>query len=216
MFPLGMPLLPGGILPLHVFEDRYRQMLSDCLAVDERGGTEGRAEFGQVLITRGREAGGGDERAMIGTAAQIVRVEALDTGTFAVVAVGTRRIAVDRWLDDDPYPRAEVSDFPDLVATDLDHAVFAARAEELYRSLKRVLGLAVEVGEVGADALQAVDLEIDATADPVSTSYRLAGAAPLGPADRYRLLAAAGPEERLGALGEVLTDVESMLQFRLS
>ena len=50
MFPLGSPLLPGGVLPLHVFEPRYRQMVIDCLQAD------GEPEFGQALITHGREA----------------------------------------------------------------------------------------------------------------------------------------------------------------
>ncbi|MGI9644583.1 MAG: LON peptidase substrate-binding domain-containing protein, partial [Ilumatobacteraceae bacterium] len=59
MFPLGMVLLPGGVLPLHVFEERYRRMIVDCLQ------TDGTPEFGQALITHGSEAGGGDERAMV-------------------------------------------------------------------------------------------------------------------------------------------------------
>jgi uncharacterized protein len=71
MFPLGSVLLPGGVLPLHVFEPRYRQMVIDCLQQD------GTPEFGQALITHGREAGGGDERATIGTVAQLIQIEAL-------------------------------------------------------------------------------------------------------------------------------------------
>ncbi len=85
MFPLGSVLLPGGLLPLHVFEPRYRQMVIDCLQED------GTPEFGQTLITHGREAGGGDQRADIGTVAQMVQVDALDDGRYAVVAVGVRR-----------------------------------------------------------------------------------------------------------------------------
>ncbi|MGK0312450.1 MAG: Lon protease-like protein, partial [Ilumatobacter sp.] len=88
MFPLGMVLLPGGILPLHVFEPRYRQMVVDCLRQD------GEPEFGQALITHGSEAGGGDERAMVGTIAQMIKVEALDEERYSMVTVGTRRIRV--------------------------------------------------------------------------------------------------------------------------
>jgi Lon protease-like protein len=102
MFPLGSVLLPGGLLPLHVFEPRYRQMIIDCLQED------GEPEFGQVLITHGREAGGGDERAMVGTVAQVLQIDALDEGRYALVAVGTRRIKVNAWLPDDPYPLADV------------------------------------------------------------------------------------------------------------
>ena len=82
MFPLGSVLLPGGLLPLHVFEPRYRQMVIDCLAED------GEPEFGQALITHGREAGGGDERATVGTVAQVLQIDALDEGRYALVASG--------------------------------------------------------------------------------------------------------------------------------
>ena len=58
MFPLGSVLLPGGVLPLHVFEPRYRQMVIDILAED------GTPEFGQALLTHGWESGGGGVRAM--------------------------------------------------------------------------------------------------------------------------------------------------------
>ena len=108
MFPLGSVLLPGAVLPLHVFEARYRKLVIDCLADDT-----GDPEFGVTLIERGWEVGGGDERASVGTVARMVRVEALDGGRYAVVAVGTRRIRVNAWLPDDPYPVADVDDWPD-------------------------------------------------------------------------------------------------------
>ena len=105
MFPLGTVLLPSLLLPLHVFEPRYRTLVDDCVAGD--------GEFGVVLIERGSEVGGGDVRTDVGTVARILEVERFDDGRFAVAAVGTRRIRVERWLDDDPYPRAEVHDWPD-------------------------------------------------------------------------------------------------------
>ena len=83
-------------------------MVIDCLQDD------GTPEFGQTLITHGHEAGGGDERAMIGTVAQMIQIEALDEERYAIVAVGVRRIAVNAWLPDDPYPLADVDDFPDV------------------------------------------------------------------------------------------------------
>ena len=113
MFPLGSVLLPGGVLPLHVFEPRYRQLVIDCLADDS-----GDPEFGVTLIERGWEVGGGDQRADVGVVARMVQVEALDDGRYAVVAVGTRRIRVNAWLPDDPYPLADVDDWPDEAPDD--------------------------------------------------------------------------------------------------
>ena len=59
-------------------------------------------------------------------------------------------------------------------------------------------------------------IETDISDDPLVATYHLAAIAPLGPADRYRLLAAPGPAARLAALDEILDDVDAMLKFRLS
>jgi Lon protease-like protein len=203
MFPLGSVLLPGGLLPLHVFEPRYRQMVIDCLAAD------GTPEFGQVLITHGREAGGGDERSDVGTVAQMLQIEALDEQRYAVVAVGTRRIRVNAWLPDDPYPLADVDEWPDADpdAGGLDVLVAASHAR-----VRAALALAAELDDVAP-----VDLaETEISDDPLVATYHLASLAPIGPADRYRLLTADGPLRRLDVLDEVLDDVEAMLKFRLS
>ena len=105
MFPLQTVLLPTAVLPLQIFEPRYRQMIRTCL--------DGDRTFGVVLIERGREVGGGDERTDVGTVAQVVAATELPDGRWYVVAVGTHRLRVRRWLEDDPYPRAEVADWLD-------------------------------------------------------------------------------------------------------
>ena len=71
MFPLGIVLMPGQFLPLHIFEPRYREMIRDCL--------EGSQEFGVVLIARGSEVGGGDLRHRVATRASMVQAVALAT-----------------------------------------------------------------------------------------------------------------------------------------
>ncbi len=202
MFPLGSVLLPGGILPLHVFEPRYRQMVIDCLQAD------GTPEFGQVLITHGREAGGGDERAMVGTVTQMVQVEALDEERYAIVGVGVRRLRVNAWLPDDPYPLADVDDFPD---ENPDPPGLALDVAATHSRVRAALTMAMELGDVQVD----LD-ETEIADDPLVATYHLAALAPIGPADRYRLLAAAGPKQRLDILDDVLDDVEAMLKFRLS
>ena len=120
MFPLGTVLFPRAPLSLHVFEPRYRVMMHDCLRGDR--------EFGVVLIERGSEVGGGDVRVSVGTLAQLVRSTELPDGRYSVHAVGVRRIRVRTWLDDDPYPRADVEELVDPVpAAGLDAARTAAR-----------------------------------------------------------------------------------------
>ena len=202
MFPLGSVLLPGGVLPLHVFEPRYRQMVIDCLQAD------GTPEFGQALITHGHEAGGGDERAVVGTVAQMVQVDALDEERYAIVAVGVRRIRVNAWLPDDPYPLADVDDFPDV---DPDPPGLAVDVAATHARVRATLAMATELGDVVVDSG-----ETEIADDPLVATYHLAALAPIGPADRYRLLAAEGPAKRLDVLDGVLDDVEAMLKFRLS
>src|SRR5688572_29499609 len=94
MFPLERALVPYDQLPLHIFEPRYRAMMKDCLGNDR--------EFGVVLIERGSEVGGGDQRFAVGTLAHIMQAVELPDGRFLIHAVGVGRIQVSRWLDDDP------------------------------------------------------------------------------------------------------------------
>jgi Lon protease-like protein len=129
MFPLSTVLFPRADLPLHVFEDRYRTMVADCLGGDR--------EFGVVLITRGSEVGGGDQRVDVGTVARIEQVVDVGEGRMLVTARGLGRVRVRHWLPDDPYPRAEVDDLP--VEPDGDLTLGSAEAEVAVRRLRSLL-----------------------------------------------------------------------------
>jgi hypothetical protein len=198
MFPLGSVLVPGLVLPLHVFEPRYRALLRDVLAGDR--------EFGVVLIERGSEVGGGDTRTAVGTVARVLEAEELDDGRWVVATVGTRRVRVERWLDDDPYPRAEVVDWPDTDGPDGLDDRFAA----VVTRLRRALALASELDDPAAPST------VDLTDDPVLGSYHTTALAPIGPADRQALLAVPGAAARLDRLTELLDDEISVLEARLA
>ena len=106
MFPLGSPLFPHMPLRLQVFEPRYLKMLAELI--------EARAvRFGVVLIERGTEVGGGEQRFDVGTVAEVTDLDAQD-GLVRLVAHGGSRFRVRDWLADAPYPRAEVVELPDL------------------------------------------------------------------------------------------------------
>lgn len=197
MFPLGTVLFPSIFLPLHVFEPRYRLMARHCL--------DGANEFGVVLIERGSEVGGDDVRTSVGTVARILEATELEDGRWVIGAVGTRRIRVQSWLPDDPYPRAEVEEWADEPAgTDLASAYGGVLA-----TLRQVLALKSELRE------PAVDATIELSDDPVLGSYQASAVAPLGPADQQRLLVAGGPDERLRFLGELLVEERGFLEARL-
>jgi Lon protease-like protein len=201
MFPLGMVLFPTQLLPLHVFEPRYRQMTHDLLAGDGR--------FGVVLIERGNEVGGGDTRSDFGCVAQLVQAQQSPDGRFALMAIGVERLRVTAWLPDDPYPRAMVQ-----LVDDGESALPPEEVEARYRSstalLRRVLALAAEVG------YPAPASTIEFSDDPRTGSIQLCAAAPLGPFDRQRLLAARGCDERLELLDAYLAETQSVYEARIA
>ncbi len=195
MFPLGSVLFPGMPLPLHVFEPRYKALVAHCLA--------GEPEFGVVLIERGSEVGGGDARTGVGTVARIVEASRFEDGRWAIGAVGTRRIRIEQWLPDDPFPRAEVADWPEvpgeITLNDLGAVVTRFR---------RVLALAAELGEPVPPAT------VELADDPGVAILQMTVATPFGPADRYDLLAAPGPVERLTLLAELVDGQAELLEGR--
>jgi Lon protease-like protein len=201
-------VLPGELLPLNVFEPRYRQLVLDCLGADA-------PEFGVVLIERGSEVGGGDVRTSIGTVARIIRVMPLGNGRFEVVAAGLRRISVLEWLDDRPYPRSDVEEWPEADPTDpvalrRQFERMVARVDEALE-LARAVALANNPG-TPVRATPPVQLSDDL----VQATYQLAGRAPIGPVDRYRVLAAPTLETRVELLGAAVEDAQAMLRFRLA
>ena len=198
MVPLGSVLFPHAVLPLHVFEPRYRALVADCLAGDAR--------FGVVLIERGHEVGGGDIRFALGTVAQIVQAGEMPDGRWALVTVGTERLAVHEWLPDDPYPRALVSVRAERAPSRDASAAIDATRTALVRmhALRAELGLPAHTGDV---------LVSD---DVTRASFEAAILAGLGPLDAQVLLDLDDPVDRLERTAELLTSEIEVLRFRLS
>jgi len=171
MFPLEQPVLPGAVVPLHVFEPRYRALAHDLRATDE-------PEFGIVGITRGREVGGADARADLGVVARVLHLEEHPDGRWSLVAGATRRVHVSQWLDPDPYPRALVTDRPDDFEADLGEAV---------GPLRDAVDHLVQVARRRRPEL---DLRVPAVDedDPDRAIWQLIEFAGLGPLDRLDLL----------------------------
>ncbi len=197
MFPLGSVLFPGGLLPLHVFEPRYRALVERCLATHR--------ELGVVLIERGSEVGGGDVRTHVGTRARIVDAAATDDGRFYLLCIGLERIAVSRWLPDDPFPQAEAVALPDTGGEPP-----AGARDAMERLLRRALALSAELGDPAAPAT------VDLDPDPAVAGWQAAIVAPMGPADSQRVLEAPGTADRLALLTEVLSDQVGVLALRVA
>ncbi|GAA3207768.1 hypothetical protein GCM10017690_15980 [Microbacterium terregens] len=163
-------LFPHTPLALRIFEERYLMMLGRLLDDDD-------PQFGVVLIERGSEVGGGEQRVRVGTMARITNVMAGESDIH-LIAVGGSRVEVDEWRDDEPYPTASVRELPPLVWDD----ALTPLHTEAERIVRRVLSRAAEFAEVQWDP------SIELSEDPLESSWQLAAIAPLGQLDQFRLL----------------------------
>ncbi len=196
MFPLSSVLVPATGLPLHIFESRYRRMVADCLAAG--------SEFGVVLITRGSEVGGGEMRSDVGTLARIVEHEEFDDGRLLVLCVGIQRVRVEHWLQDNPYPQAEVE------ALQERGEATPAQLGEAEASVRRLRSLLSELGDVPA-----LPHDLVLSEEPLLRTWQLCELAPLNPLDRQQLLVTDDTGARLGRLrsfcAEMTDDVLGLL-----
>ena len=158
------------------------------------------AEFGVVLIERGQEVGGGEKRFGYGTVARITQLEAGE-GFFALVATGGQRFEVIEWLEEDPYPRAEVRELPDL-EWDESLAPLLERAE---RTVRRTLSKASEFTDAAWSA------EVELSEDPVAASWQLAAISPLGSIDQLVLLRSSTTRQLLDLVIEFTSMAEETL-----
>src|SRR5579862_1007437 len=95
LFPLSTVLFPYATVQLHVFEERYRQLVRDCLQFD--------TSFGIVLIRAGSEVGETAEPYMVGTTVRITRIHTFDDGRMDIQVQGERRFRIRRLEETKPY-----------------------------------------------------------------------------------------------------------------
>jgi Lon protease-like protein len=213
LFPLGTPLFPGIVLPLHVFEPRYRRLMSDLLALPE---DSDHRFFGVVAIRQGWEV----ERVApaealydIGCTARLQAVRPQGDGGFRLVTVGGDRFRLLDIVvgDDPPYLQAEVEWLAEEEA-----------AEEAAGDSAQLAGPGLQPGEVavsvarGSLDLLARGVRLRAVADDhEALSWLVASAALLTTEDRQALLAESATRRRLIAETRLLRRELTLLQ-RLS
>ena len=198
LFPLGTVLYPGLLLPLHIFEDRYRQLVRDLLA-----GPEPR-RFGVIAIRKGRETGveGISSLHEIGCTATLRQVAEHDDGRFDLVTVGAQRFRLLQLDDSGPYLQGEV----DLLAEDAgDEAAAEVAAEAVRRGFRAYLNA---LTARGATQVSVPDLP----ANPVQLSYLVAASVIIDLGDQQALLAEPDAAARLAAERALLSRETSMLR----
>ena len=161
LFPLGAVLFPGALMPLHIFEPRYRLLIRRCL--------ERQRPFGIVLIRNGPEVGDGAEPYDVGTEAKIVAQSPLPDGRSYIVTRGGRRFAVESVIADaEPYLMGQVRylDEPEGDRA-VDRAGVAREALGAY-----LLAVVAVTEDARGERALADDLR---NAPPSDLAYRIAG-----------------------------------------
>jgi len=202
LFPLGVVLYPGMLLPLHIFEDRYRRLVRDLL-----DGPEPR-RFGVIAIRKGRETGveGVQSLYEIGCTATLRQVEEHQDGRFDLVTVGTQRfrlLALDQTL---PYLQGEIELLP-------DEAVDGAAAAPAVRAVQAAFrGYLDALTEWGGATVRVGDLPDE----PVLLSFIVAAAMVIDLPERQALLDEPDALRRLAAERAVLSRETAMLRATTS
>jgi Lon protease-like protein len=199
VFPLGTVVVPTQLLPLHIFEERYRYLMQ---TITEPGAP---GEIGVVLIERGSEVGGGDARVETGTVVHLIEADPLPDGRWVAVFAGSHRFRVLEWLPEDPFPAANVEE----IADGEWNPQWQPLLTEAETTIRQALAMAAELGE------RAAPTTFTLSSDPSMAAWQLCAVSPLGPFDRQRLLEADNHDARLRILVEESAVMVQVLAFRL-
>jgi len=198
LFPLGTVLFPGLLLPLHIFEDRYKDLVRDLL-----DGPDPR-QFGVIAIKKGRETGVEGVSALyeVGCTATLREAELNEEGGYEIVAVGTQRFRLEAMDESRAYLQGDV----ELLEEDTGDSAAVGRAAHLvatafqgYLDVLTARGLAqVNVPELPEE--------------PALLSYLVAASMIIDLPDRQALLAEPDSLSRLNAERAMLGRETTMLQ----
>lgn len=171
LFPLGVVLLPEMQLPLHIFEERYKQMMADCLASDR--------SFGLVLFD-------GQAIRSVGCLARITEVlEQYDDGRMDIMTQGGERFVIRELIEEKAYMEARVVFFDD-------------GGEENGSDLEAVMASALNLLKEMVDVDLGFDpSDLGGRIDPKQLAYAIAALDGFTPSERQVFLEMTSPSERL-------------------
>jgi uncharacterized protein len=198
LFPLGTVLYPGLLLPLHIFEERYRQLVRDLQAGSQP------QRFGVIAIRKGRETGMDGISALyeIGCTATVRQVTEHDDGRFDLMTVGAQRFRLAELDQSQPYLQGQV----DLLAEDSgDEAAAALAAQGVQVAFRSYLGTLAAQGVAQVSVPNLPD-------EPVLLSYLVASSMIVDLSDRQVLLAEPDALRRLTAERALLSREISILR----
>jgi Lon protease-like protein len=198
LFPLGTVLYPGLLLPLHIFEERYRQLVRDLL-----DGPEPR-RFGVIAIREGRETGADSVSALyqVGCTATLRQVSEHDDGRFDIVVVGTQRFRLGGLDHSRPYLQGETDELAEDTG---DEAAAGLEAQAVQRGFRAYLDVLASRGV-------AVVSVPDLPDDPLLLSYLVGASMVVDLPDKQALLAEPDALRRLAAERALLSRETTILR----
>ena len=198
LFPLGSVLYPGLVLPLHIFEDRYRQLVADLLDRPEP------QEIGVIAIRHARPPGVDGVSALYetGCTAVLRQVEQYEDGRYDLITVGSRRFTLARLGEQAPYFSGEVDFLPDDLGDEAEARVVLPAVQQSFRSYLDVLS------EQGGAQITVPDLPDE----PVLLSYLVAAAVVVDVPLKQQLLEEPDAHRRLVAERRLLARETQLLR----
>ena len=184
LFPLNLVLFPGMPLPLHIFEERYKAMIGDCMRYN--------TPFGVSLIRSGQEVGSPADPQPIGTTTRVLRSQMLEQGRINIMTKGERRFEIVDITQREPHVAALVRLLDEPVGEDFS-GISSEIIEEFSRLMRNLISL------TGGYASQ-----VEIPTDPVELSYTIAANLEAPVPVRQELLEVPTAADRLNRLVPLL------------
>ena len=198
IFPLPLVIMPNEILPLHLFERRYRQMLDDI------GGVGG--IFGITLLDHESSLSERPEVGSVGCAAEIRDVQTMDDGRSNIIIIGVARYRLVDLIDDDkPYLVGDVAFFEDVPDESADPENLAGEVFDLF------MRMANAVSKMNGSRIKLPEIS---RSDPESLSFLAAATLGFENELKYRLLEMTSTVERLESIRKTLTQSVAQIEDR--
>ncbi|MGC2238392.1 MAG: LON peptidase substrate-binding domain-containing protein [Pyrinomonadaceae bacterium] len=196
IFPLPLVLLPNELLPLHIFEERYRKMLADVEA--------GRRLFGITLFNPPEDFIEKPETGTVGCVAEVREAQTLPDGRSNILTIGLIRYRLNEYVDaGEPYLVGDVEFFEDDTE---DANVLNPLADEVFILFRRIAKAAHKLsGERGI-------FPNIPQAEPEQLSFLVTAAFNLEPDLKYRMVETRSTIERLTRLHEILVQAVDKME----
>lgn len=196
IFPLPLVMFPHEVLPLHIFEPRYRQMLDDVMAADK--------QFGVIYFDPETAIGDRPAEGSVGCIAEVRQTEILDDGRSNIITTGLERFRILEYsVTPDPYLVAEIATFSDNDETEDGLEKLVERARSLFERMARA-AFKLSGGRGTVPEIESTDAE--------TLSFLIAAAFNFDNEKKYRLLEANSSGRRLSKLSKILEQAVDQLE----